>query len=79
MFAFIHIGMIPFVLAHWEEYHTGILILGPIANPTEGIELRFDLENILIILHQAETAISIFHLVTWWKGTNTVCLLLYSI
>jgi len=52
IFAFLHVGMIPFVLAHWEEYHTGILILGPLANPTE-----------------AETVISIFHLLTWWNGT----------
>ncbi len=35
-FVLIHIGMVPFVMAHWEEYHTGTLILGPIANPTEG-------------------------------------------
>eukprot|EP01087_Luapelamoeba_hula_P019011 TRINITY_DN6235_c0_g1_i1.p1 TRINITY_DN6235_c0_g1~~TRINITY_DN6235_c0_g1_i1.p1 ORF type:complete len:386 (-),score=29.71 TRINITY_DN6235_c0_g1_i1:11-1168(-) len=27
---------IPFFAAHWEEYHTGSLILGVIGNPTEG-------------------------------------------
>jgi len=27
---------IPFFMAHWEEYHTGELILGVLANPTEG-------------------------------------------
>ncbi|ELR16152.1 CDPalcohol phosphatidyltransferase superfamily protein [Acanthamoeba castellanii str. Neff] len=26
----------PFFMAHWEEYHTGELILGVLANPTEG-------------------------------------------
>jgi phosphatidylglycerophosphate synthase len=28
-------GVIPFYLAHWEEYYAGILILGQFANPTE--------------------------------------------
>lgn len=27
---------LPFFMAHWEEYHTGELILGVLANPTEG-------------------------------------------
>jgi len=34
-FLVLHLGILPFYYAHWEEYHTGILILGPIANPTE--------------------------------------------
>jgi ethanolaminephosphotransferase len=27
---------IPFFMAHWEEYHTGELVLGVVGNPTEG-------------------------------------------
>jgi ethanolaminephosphotransferase len=30
-----HLGYALFYLAHWEEYHTGSLILGKYANPTE--------------------------------------------
>jgi ethanolaminephosphotransferase len=29
------IGWGPFYLAHWEEYHTGILIMGKFNGPTE--------------------------------------------
>lgn len=31
----INIGTFPFYLSHWEEYHSGILILGKVGNPTE--------------------------------------------
>jgi phosphatidylglycerophosphate synthase len=29
------VGVIPFWTSHWEEYHTGCLILGTLGNPTE--------------------------------------------
>lgn len=32
---FINIGLFPFYLSHWEEYHSGILIMGQLGNPTE--------------------------------------------
>mmetsp|Transcript_31967 Transcript_31967/g.80168 ORF Transcript_31967/g.80168 Transcript_31967/m.80168 type:complete len:439 (-) Transcript_31967:79-1395(-) len=29
------VGVVPFWTSHWEEYHTGCLILGTVGNPTE--------------------------------------------
>jgi ethanolaminephosphotransferase len=43
------IGWGPFYLAHWEEYHTGILIMGKFNGPTEAqlIVIGISLSNIL--------------------------------
>eukprot|EP01100_Stratorugosa_tubuloviscum_P007715 TRINITY_DN3181_c0_g1_i1.p1 TRINITY_DN3181_c0_g1~~TRINITY_DN3181_c0_g1_i1.p1 ORF type:complete len:391 (-),score=137.53 TRINITY_DN3181_c0_g1_i1:63-1235(-) len=34
-FGIANIGVLSFFMSHWEEYHTGKLILGTISNPTE--------------------------------------------
>jgi len=34
-FWFLTEGIVAFFASHWEEYHTGKLVMGLIANPTE--------------------------------------------
>ena len=40
------IGWGPFYLAHWEEYHTGILIMGKFNGPTEAQLIVIGMEDI---------------------------------
>ncbi|KAM9982679.1 hypothetical protein ACTFIZ_007210 [Dictyostelium cf. discoideum] len=59
-FSFI-VGMWPFYLAHWEEYHAGILVMGEFNGPTEAQVLFMIIEIIT----------GIFGSNFWTYGTST--------
>ncbi|KAN0053274.1 hypothetical protein ACTA71_009723 [Dictyostelium dimigraforme] len=59
-FSFI-VGMWPFYLAHWEEYHAGILVMGEFNGPTEAQVLFMIIEIIT----------GIFGSEFWTYGTST--------
>lgn len=45
------VGWGPFYLAHWEEYHTGILIMGKFNGPTEAQLIVIGIQSLLTLLN----------------------------
>ncbi|EGC36616.1 hypothetical protein DICPUDRAFT_94272 [Dictyostelium purpureum] len=58
------VGVWPFYLAHWEEYHAGILVMGEFNGPTEA--------QVLFIIIEIITGIFGSEIWTWGNGEITV-------